>query len=96
MATRSLDIKKGFGIIHLNVLSLTKHKDEICAELLGYDILGLTETWLTPKVIDRLVDIDGYTLLRQDRITKTSSGKVKKCVCVCVCMCDQSYCPISQ
>ena len=78
MAARSPGTKKGYGILHLNICSLIKHRDEICAELLGYDLVAFTETWLTSRVIDRMVDIDNYTLIRQDRVTLTLSGKVKK------------------
>ena len=84
MATSTPRIKKGFGILHLNVRSLLKHKEEVCAELLGYDILALTETWLTLKVMDRLINIDEYTLLRQDRSTLTSAGRVKKGGGICI------------
>ena len=75
---------KGFGILHLNIRSLLKHKDELSAELLGYDIIALTETWLTPRVIDRMIDIDEYTLLRQDRVAKTAAGKEKRGGGVCI------------
>ena len=46
--------------------------------MLSFDIIALTETWLTPLVIDRLVSIDGYVMLHQDRDTSNCNGKKKK------------------
>ena len=42
--------KNGFKIVHLNVRSLMKHIDEVGLELSSFDIIGLTETWLTSYV----------------------------------------------
>ena len=33
----------------------------------GYHLFGVAESWLGPSVADHLVEIDGYTLVRQDR-----------------------------
>ena len=78
MATTAQHEAKGFGILHLNIRSLVKYREQLCAELLHYDIIAISETWLHPMVSDRLIDIDGYSVMRQDRDTCTPNGKRKK------------------
>ena len=43
---------KGLVIVHLNVRSLVKHKEETFISLTGSDIVCLSETWLSPIVGD--------------------------------------------
>ena len=58
---------KGFGIIHLNARSLLRNLDEIQKQFSNYDIIAITETWLTKQVDDRLLTFPNHSLIRQDR-----------------------------
>ena len=48
--SRSLDFSLGLSIIHYNVQSLRPKLDLLTAELLNFDILLFTETWLNDSV----------------------------------------------
>ena len=78
--TKNGSVLKGFSLAHLNARSLLKHKDEIEFALGGYDVIGITETWLTERVDDRLIGFTQrpYSVLRQDRVTLLPSGRIKK------------------
>ncbi|KAK9679747.1 Endonuclease-reverse transcriptase [Popillia japonica] len=41
-----------------------------------YDVIGVTETWLTPGVVDEAVALDGYALVRLDRDDGRRGGGV--------------------
>lgn len=71
---------RGLKVIHLNVRSLTKHFDEICANFLDGKtaVLVLSETWLHKNVASSLIQCDGYYLLRYDRQTLNTAGGVKQ------------------
>ena len=69
---------KGYSIVHLNVRSFLAHKDEVYTELRGHDFICLTETWLTTFASDKLLVLDGYMMLHQDRMQKNKKGKMKK------------------
>lgn len=60
-------LKVGF----LNACSLKKHaaamKEYLLEEKVPFDLFGIAETRLGDLVGDNLVEVDGYTLLRQDR-----------------------------
>lgn len=58
-----------FSVAHLNVRSLNTGFDEFSQILhtLQFDIIGLSETWLTPDHDSCLYFIPGYKLLREDR-----------------------------
>ncbi|XP_071056476.1 uncharacterized protein [Onthophagus taurus] len=59
-----------FSVAHLNVRSLLPKTGDV-AELLqseNFDILCVSETWLSPSIDDALVSIDGYCLYRRDRV----------------------------
>ena len=58
--------------------SITRHWEETCAELVHYDVISFTETWLSPIVIDRLISLDGYTMMGQDRDIQTQKGRRKR------------------
>ena len=58
---------KGFSIVHLNVRSLLKHKDESFLYLRGCDIICYSESWLTDRAGDALLSYEGYKYIRQDR-----------------------------
>ena len=64
--------------IRINVRSLLKHLDEIHVELGQYDVIGLTETWLTPRANDLLLTLNTHFVIRQDRTTRTGNNKIKK------------------
>lgn len=57
-------------IAHLNVRSLTPKYNEIKSILLenSYEILFLSETWLTDSTSNHFLNIDGYNLVRRDRV----------------------------
>ena len=74
----AINKKKGFSIVHLNTCSYLRRYDEICSEFKYYDIIALTETWLSPLIDDRLARIDGFHMLRQDRNRQCLNGKRKK------------------
>lgn len=59
-------LKAGF----LNVTSIPGHIEQLrqfLAENPSYDLFGIVECWLGPVIDDNLIQIDGYSLLRQDR-----------------------------
>ncbi|MGK2860350.1 MAG: endonuclease/exonuclease/phosphatase family protein [Chitinophagaceae bacterium] len=55
--------------LYLNARSIVnKHSElEIYVNDENIDIIGITETWMTSSISDNEMNIDGYTLLRQDR-----------------------------
>ena len=53
------------------------HKDEVYTELRVLDFICLTVTWLTTFASDKLLVLDGYMMLRQDRMQKNKKGKMK-------------------
>ena len=65
----SLGGYRGLNIVHLNIRSLW-NKIAIFKSTFNnsnVQILGLSETWLTSAIPNSLVDLPGYTLLRNDR-----------------------------
>ena len=69
---------KGFSLIHLNILSLLRHIDEFQTQVNGYDIIAVTETWLTSQSNDRLLTFPNYTFIRQDRKHLNKNNATKK------------------
>ena len=61
---------KGFKIAHLNIRSLLKHIDEfrIFLRKKHFDIICLNETLLDETIANNEVLIDGYQIIRKDRI----------------------------
>ena len=59
-----------------NVRSLTTKIDEVQEFLNRNDIsiAFITETWLRPAIVDSVIDIPGYTVLRKDRISDNHDG----------------------
>ena len=59
-----------------NVKSLTPKIDEVQEFLNRNDIsiAFITETWLRPAIVDSVIDIPGYTVLRKDRISDNHGG----------------------
>lgn len=68
--------KSGLKIAHLNVLSLSKHRDEfqILMQENPFDVMCLTETWLKPNMSDAEFHLDGYSLIRNGRTDKGAGG----------------------
>ena len=68
---------RGLRIAHLNVNRLVNKIDSI-KELFSiyFDILALTETWLTPDITNDEIYISGYSIILRDRqnIVKSCGG----------------------
>ena len=75
-----LDREMGFKLVHVNVRSLLKKIDQfrIMTTDLSLDVLTVSETWLNSSISSASVALEGYTLYRQDRETKTSKGGTKR------------------
>ena len=60
---------KGVKIGHLNIRSLLKKIDEIkiLIHQNSFDILAISETWLSDKIPNELVNIPGFNVYRKDR-----------------------------
>ena len=67
---------KGLKIVHLNIRSICKHRNEVETTFGEYDIICLTESWLNCNVENSVIDIPGFTIYRQDR--KSETHQVKK------------------
>jgi len=63
--------KNGLRICHLNAQSLKNKIDEFRNIFNGslIDIICVSETWLVPELNNDLFSVNGYKLLRNDRIT---------------------------
>ena len=70
---------KGFKIAHLNILSVRNKIDELRLFLHhnDFDILCLSETWLTSNIDNNEVYINGYDICRLDR--KGTQGRGVLC-----------------
>jgi hypothetical protein len=58
-------------IMHCNVTSIKKHKDELVARFNKFDILSINETNLKPQ---QLFSFPGYNIFRNDRPDKQGGG----------------------
>ena len=69
----TLNKQKGFKLLHVNVRSLVKKMEQvkIMFHNSNMDVITLSETWLTEAVNSRTVELENYTLFRQDRDLKT-------------------------
>lgn len=58
-----------FTLAQFNIRSLIPKFNDLKEHILsvGYSILCLTETWISPAVSDDLIKIEGYNLVRRDR-----------------------------
>ena len=54
------------------------HLDELLLQLEGYNIIGVSETWLTSRADDRILRFPGYVIVRQDRQAIPPRTKPKK------------------
>ena len=59
-----------FSACHINPTSLCKHIDFCRFKFanLQYDLIAVTETWFKPLFTDNMAKINGYNLVRNDRI----------------------------
>lgn len=57
-------------LAHLNVRSIVPHFNEF-KDLVKekFDIIGVTETWLSQNITNNVIAMNGYTLVRRDRTT---------------------------
>lgn len=71
-------------ICHLNAQSLWKHIDEIRFHFQSefYDIIAVSETWLSSDIFDTQVSLVNYTLVRFDRFRHGGGVAIflKKCL----------------
>ena len=74
----NVEIKRGLKIAHININRLYNKLDNVRDLLQFYlfDILAITETWLTSNVIDSEIHIDGYSFCRKDRTSPTKKSGV--------------------
>src|SRR5436190_14486715 len=65
--------KRHLKIAHLNIRSLNTGFDEMCSLVgdFGFDVFGVTETWLHPDTPSSSYTIPGYSMLRSDRQHQT-------------------------
>ena len=54
---------KGFSISHVNVRSLVKNLGETCLTMNGFDIIRITETWLSDCVPDSHIHLANYVFV---------------------------------
>ena len=62
-----LVITNNFSIVHYNIQSLLNKVDLIGAELVNFDVICLTETWLDRRTADETLNLEGYKFYRRDR-----------------------------
>ena len=67
---------QGLKIAHLNIRSILGKMDTLKISLNEnpFDILTISETWLTSDISDDEIYIPGYSLTRNDRIEKHGGG----------------------
>ena len=67
---------RGLKIAHLNVRSLVNKIDSLRILLKNnpFDVLTMSETWLTNKISDPELTIQGYSFARNDRKNKKGGG----------------------
>ena len=75
-AFSDLELKNEFSVVHYNVQNKV---DIIQPELLQFDAISLTETWLDNTISDDEILFNGFNLFRRDRISDRHGG-----VCVFV------------
>ena len=67
---------RGPKIAHLNVRSITNKIDSLRLLLVNnpFDVLTISETWLTKNISDPELNIQGYSFVRNDRKSKKGGG----------------------
>ena len=76
----TLPNNKGLNIFFWNAQSLINKLDSFKqhVEKVSPDIYGLSETWFREEVSDNLVDINDYSIYRNDRQVRTKYNLAKK------------------
>lgn len=61
-----------FNVSFFNIRSIVPHFQALITKIIdeNYDVVGLSETWLTPKVDSQILNIKGYEFIRLDRVTR--------------------------
>ena len=78
--------EKNFSLVHYNVQSLLNKIDQIQMELSHFDIIALSETWLSPITDDNDIKLINYQHpFCKDRYTNNYGG-------VIVYICDNNPC----
>ena len=67
-------IKDKFSIVHYNVQSISNKIDLLESELMNFDVICITETWLDNRTSDDVLVLDGYKLHRRDRVGDSHGG----------------------
>ena len=70
---------KGFNVVNLNICHLKPKLDEIRILLSptnNIDVLGICETFLHDNIDDDVLQMEGYSLERKDRVTGRGGGVV--------------------
>ena len=62
------NIKDKFSVVHNNVQSISNKIDLLESELMNFDVICITETWLDNRTSDDVLVLDGYKLYRRDRV----------------------------
>lgn len=67
---------ENISICHVNAQSLRAHFIEFkdFFNIGFYDVIAVSETWLSPNVTSNLVELDDYNLFRNDRNTRRGGG----------------------
>ena len=68
--SRVLQKTAGIGIIYANVRGLRSKLEDVhlIVETCSPEIIALSETWLTPEVLDSEIQLTGYLVTRVDRL----------------------------
>ena len=72
---------KGITFCHLNVRSIMSKIDQFRMHFAksAIDIITVSESWLTPDIDSSIVGMEGYQLLRADRMYRHDAGaRLKK------------------
>ena len=72
--------KNGTKLVFWNVRSIWNKLDIVKQHIssITFHFFGLVETWLKPNILDNLISIPGYNLLRSDRQTQRPDGQAKR------------------
>jgi len=68
----SVKIYEHLRVMYLNAGSMLNKLSELIAKVEQEkpDVIGITETWLNSSIEDREINIVGYKIVRQDRVSK--------------------------
>ena len=64
----------GMKFVHVNIRSLWPKLTNLRTMLGNIDFLGITETWLNQNYSNDMLDIQGYSILRNDRLIDKKGG----------------------